>query len=99
MFLQVIDTCVDTPEKNMAKDLELLESLSLSPACLLHFYEWEGPSATYGYFSHPEKFLKSEGIAKHNLRLAKRPTGGGSFSINLILPFRFYFQPCILNIH
>ncbi len=77
MSLKVIDTGPASPEKNMARDQELLDTLPNHSECLLHFYEWDTPSATYGYFSRPEKLLKSSGLDKHQLSLAKRPTGGG----------------------
>lgn len=77
MSIQIIDTGIASPEENMAKDMELLDSLSPNPQCLIHFYEWNAPAATYGYFSCPSKLLKPLGVAKHGLSLARRPTGGG----------------------
>ncbi len=39
---------------------------------ILHFYDWDVPSATYGHFIVPEEHLHLGEIA-----LARRPTGGG----------------------
>lgn len=44
---------------------------------ILHMYDWDGPSGTYGYFINKDKILSLEGVKKHRLNLAKRPTGGG----------------------
>jgi len=77
MKLEVITTGAQSPSVNMEKDQRLLESLAENPRPILHLYEWEQPSATYGYFSNPEKLLNSESIAFCSLKLAKRPTGGG----------------------
>ncbi len=60
--------------QNMARDRSLLEE---SEQPTLHFYQWNGPSATYGYFIKPEEHLNAAGIEKTNLQLAQRPTGGG----------------------
>lgn len=59
---------------NMARDVSLLEE-STRPT--LHFYDWNGPSATYGYFIQPENHLNIAGVKEANLQLARRPTGGG----------------------
>lgn len=77
MTLEIIDTGIGLPERNMQLDFELLKTLDSKPQCLLHFYEWDGPSATYGYFTQPLSLLRAEGIVKHQLNIARRPTGGG----------------------
>lgn len=43
------------------------------PKPCLRFYEWNGPSATYGYFLNPSDYFKTDS----DLGLARRPTGGG----------------------
>lgn len=55
----------------MALDQELLDNIE-EPT--LHLYEFEKPSATYGYFIRPFDHLTE---AAKELDLAKRPTGGG----------------------
>jgi len=61
--------------ENMRRDGELLEELGKEP--VLHLYEWASPSATYGYFTQPGKFLNLEAMSRRGLELARRPTGGG----------------------
>jgi lipoate---protein ligase len=75
MNWKIIDTGVASAEKNMQIDAALLEILGREP--ILHLYEWEGDSATYGYFVKPGDFLNLQGAEKRGLKLAKRPTGGG----------------------
>src|SRR5690242_16384610 len=75
MDWQILDTGVAPAEKNMAFDAELLENLGGQP--ILHFYEWERPSISYGYFIQPSKFLNLNNIKKQGIDLARRPTGGG----------------------
>ena len=60
-------------EENMRLDEKFFEKLLPSDLPVLHFYDFKGPSATYGIFINPEIFLKKG----HGLHLAKRPTGGG----------------------
>ncbi len=64
-------------EAIMEKDAELLLRLKETSDPILHLYEWEGPSATYGYFFKKECFLNLEKVREKGLRLALRPTGGG----------------------
>lgn len=63
--------------ENMERDSALLHSLAEHPRCVLHFYDWEQPSATYGYFIDPDKYFNLEGLTRRRLQLARRPTGGG----------------------
>ena len=61
----------------MDRDEKFLETLDPKGDPILHFYEWEGPSATYGYFVDPQKFFHLEKVKDRGLRLGRRPTGGG----------------------
>ncbi len=54
---------------NMEADSKRLED----PTPCLRFYEWNAPSATYGYFLNPSDYFKSD----CDMDLARRPTGGG----------------------
>ena len=74
-MLCVLDTGINPAEKNMQLDTELLADLRDTP--ILHLYDWEGPSATYGHFISPEKHLDLAAARQYNLSLARRPTGGG----------------------
>lgn len=74
---KLLNSGVKSAVSHMETDAQLLNSLEHQNLPILHFYEWERPSATYGYFIKPEKYLNFEGVKKHGLELAKRPTGGG----------------------
>ncbi len=76
-MLQVLDTGVKSAEENMQKDASLLEGLSTSGDPILHFYDWEGDSLTYGYFLDPKKLLDVEELKRRKISAARRPTGGG----------------------
>ena len=65
MSWRVIDTGCEKAKAIMQKDP------------ILHFYEWDGPSATYGYFVEPADFFCMEAVKQAGLSLARRPTGGG----------------------
>lgn len=71
--MQVIDSTPTSAANNMAKDELLLRSLESNGEAILHFYEWEKPAATYGYFTKPP----SDFIDNTQIDLARRPTGGG----------------------
>lgn len=73
----VEDSGPKAPSWNMERDRQRLENLTLEAKPFFRFYEWDAPSATYGYFVDPWEFFDPEGVKKHALILAKRPTGGG----------------------
>ena len=77
MRYEILITGCASAEANMARDSQLLQSLTNDPRCLLHFYDWERPSATYGYFIDPADHLNLPGVARQGVDLARRPTGGG----------------------
>jgi len=74
---KILDTGRRNADQNMAIDAELLENLSPDEAPILHFYDWEGDSATYGYFLNPASLLDLKKAQSRGLYIAKRPTGGG----------------------
>lgn len=74
-MLQIIDTGTSSAEENMALDTKYLETLTDTP--ILHFYDWKGNSATYGYFIVLEKHLNTDAMQRYSLSAARRPTGGG----------------------
>lgn len=76
-MLEILDTGRKSAEENMQKDAFLLEALSTNKDPILHFYDWEGDSLTYGYFLDPKKLLDVEELAKRKISTARRPTGGG----------------------
>jgi len=77
MQWQVVDTGCKSAEENMRQDALLLEQAHSFSQPILHLYEWEKPSATYGYFNRPEQFLNIGAARDKGLQLARRPTGGG----------------------
>lgn len=89
---EIIDTGVGSATRNMQIDAELLEGVAGRTRPVLHFYEWEGDCATYGYFVDPEKYLNLEGVKRRGLNLARRPTGGGivfhiwDMAFSLVIP-------------
>ena len=72
---KVIDTGPASAEANMRRDKELLETLEGS--AILHLYDWERPSATFGYFVDPHKLINVAKAEELGFDLARRPTGGG----------------------
>lgn len=85
----LIDSGKMAPQVIMDKDASLLETLDQP---ILHLYEWQGPSLTYGYFIDPYQHLSKEGLHKHNIAIARRPTGGGiifhltDFAFSILIP-------------
>jgi lipoate-protein ligase A len=75
--LKIVDTGVQTAEKNMEIDSALLEKLEGEQKPILHLYDWEGECATYGHFIEPADYLNLEMATELKLSLARRPTGGG----------------------
>lgn len=74
----ILDTGVSSAKQNMHIDTKLLEELDpFSTNPIIHLYEWDVPSATYGHFIDPKEYLSEEVFASGCLQLAKRPTGGG----------------------
>lgn len=71
---KILDTGCNDPSINMECDASLLERAREFERPVLHFYEWDGPSATFGHFIDPAQFFHAE---KQNLKIARRPTGGG----------------------
>ncbi len=74
---EIIDTGSASAARNMGIDAELLEKAESLSAPILHFYRWERPSVTYGYFIDPAEHLDLEVMALGGIDLARRPTGGG----------------------
>lgn len=72
-----LDTGEKSAKENMELDRVLLRELATRRYPLLHLYDWAHPSATYGHFIAPEKFLAMEEVEARGLDLARRPTGGG----------------------
>lgn len=75
------------PQENMDRDAQALADIKPESNPQLRFYQWDGLSATYGYFIDPSKHFNAEGIQRHGLKIAKRPTGGGILFHHVDLAF------------
>lgn len=76
-MLEIIETAAAPASKNMEWDAALLENAESRSSPILHLYEWEAPSLTYGCFVNPAQFLHVDEVRKRGIEMAKRPTGGG----------------------
>ncbi len=74
-MIKILDTKKKSAKNNMKIDEDLLDNLKDKP--ILHFYDWEKDSITYGYFIDIKKYINLKKAKEKNLVLAKRPTGGG----------------------
>jgi lipoate-protein ligase A len=74
---QIIESGYLSPEAIMAKDAALLAQLDPEGPSLLHFYDWNAPCLTYGYFTDPAQHLNLEALQHYGVQKARRPTGGG----------------------
>jgi lipoate-protein ligase A len=77
MDWEIVEQAASSAEENMQWDAQLLKELGQKSKPILHLYEWERPSVTYGYFIRPETVLDLDEAKKRGLDLARRPTGGG----------------------
>ncbi len=77
MAWNILETKAASADANMRLDEKLLENLGDHEKPILHLYEWEKESATFGYFVKPEELLDLAEAGKRGLDLARRPTGGG----------------------
>ncbi len=90
--MKVIETPPSPAQEIMDRDRDLLETLHSEGEPILHLYEWEGPSLTYGHFIDPKQHLDSQGVKKVGLQLGRRPTGGGmvlhtsDYAFSFLLP-------------
>ena len=91
-MVQVLDTGIAHAEENMACDANLLADLDPFGQPILHFYRWEGLSASFGHFVRLEKLVNLDEAASHRVSFAKRPTGGGlvfhiwDFAFSFLMP-------------
>jgi len=71
----------------MAKDAALLAAIDPEDPCTLHFYDWDLPCLTYGYFIDPALHLNLDVLQSYGWQAARRPTGGGILFHVSDLPF------------
>lgn len=74
---RVIESDFLSPAGIMAKDAALLDLLDPAGPSILHFYDWNAPCLTYGYFTNPACYLHLDVLQEIGLQKARRPTGGG----------------------
>lgn len=104
-MLCVLDTHENSAKKNMSLDQDLLTSLDKEP--ILHLYEWQKKSITYGYFLDPVNFLNMQAIEDLEIDIAQRPTGGGvtlhfwDYAFSFLMPSQhvLYCKNPIENYH
>lgn len=76
-MLHILDTGLAKAEENMKIDEQLLAELDPKGEPILHLYDWDRFSATFGFFIQPEKHIDLTAAEKHGVSFARRPTGGG----------------------
>lgn len=86
-MFQIIEEGPLHPQENMDRDSAALANLKPQDPPQLRFYQWDGLSATYGYFIDPHQHFNPEGISRHGLKVARRPTGGGILFHHVDLAF------------
>ncbi len=78
-YWEIIDTGSKSAQENMLFDAQLLEKAHCYKRPVLHFYEWEKPSATYGHFIQPAAVFDLARVEEKGLCLVQRPTRGGDY--------------------
>ncbi|MBM3183991.1 MAG: lipoate--protein ligase family protein [Chlamydiae bacterium] len=76
-MIRILNEGIAPAQEIMDRDEAFLEALDPNGEPILHLYEWEGLSITYGYFVDPQNFFYLEKVKEKKLQLARRPTGGG----------------------
>lgn len=91
-MVRILDTGTAAAQTNMDQDEQLLNSLDPNGDPILHLYEWDRPSATYGYFADPAQHFDLDKVKSRGLGLGRRPTGGGivfhiwDFAFSFLMP-------------
>src|SRR4051812_6765135 len=75
--MRIIESGRLSAQDVMTKDAWLLDQLDEESPCLLHLYEWEAPSLTYGYFTKLADHIDVSALKSAGIDAAVRPTGGG----------------------
>ena len=91
-MLKIIDTQKNSANKNMQIDESLLHNIQNKP--ILHFYEFEKLSFTYGYFVDIEKYVDIKKAKDIGFDFSKRPTGGGIVFHIWDIAFSFIMPSC-----
>ena len=73
----LVDSGVASAQVHMDTDAKLLADAGSLSGPLLHHYDWERDSGTFGYFLDPYKLLDRSAVERRGVDLGRRPTGGG----------------------
>ncbi len=79
----------------MDLDQQLLDQLDPDGGVQFHFYEWDAPTLTYGYFLPIAEYIHIDAWEALGGKLARRPTGGGmmfhqeDFAFSVFVPRRY----------
>lgn len=90
--MRIVESLPASAQQQMHRDVQLLEKMGADSEPVLHFYEWEGPAITHGYFIDPAHYFILERVSEKGIQIAKRPTGGGivlhtcDLAFSVILP-------------
>lgn len=103
--MRILDSGKNLAEENMSLDFKLLEELKPTDEPILHLYEWEKPSLTYGYFIKLDKYVNVKKLKEKNIEAARRPTGGGivfhlwdlAFSFLMPAKHQYFFEKPVEN--
>lgn len=90
----VLDSGRSPVQEIMDRDGALLKSTDPKGHPLFHFYDFESPSATYGYFTKVDTLLNHEALKRWGVKLGKRVTGGGVIFHLTDLPFSILLPSC-----
>lgn len=102
---QFVDSGKKSPQKNMELDAKFLQTLDSQGPKILHFYDWDTPAFTHGYFVDPSQYLHLEALRSMGVTWARRPTGGGivfhttdlAFSVLVPSASSWYGENTLLN--
>lgn len=92
MQWKIIDSGKKSAQELMMLDAALLRDLREESQPILHLYEWDRDSLTYGYFIDPFLYLNREVLDQKGINSARRPTGGGiifhwtDFAFSILIP-------------
>ena len=103
--MKILDSGKKTAKENMSLDASLLDQLNAQDKPTLHFYDWEKPSLTHGYFISVDKHLDLKKLKENKIEVARRPTGGGivfhlwdlAFSFLMPAGHKYFFESPLKN--
>mgnify|MGYP000272910369 CR=1 FL=1 len=91
----VLDSGEISAPMAMCLDQQLLDTLDSGGELQMHFYNWDSPTLTYGYFFPISEYVNRGAWEAAGGKLARRPTGGGimfhwqDFAFSILVPRRY----------